>query len=211
MITVEPFTTQSGIAAPLPQPNIDTDVIMPKQFLKGVTREGLSRGVFYDLRFDDQGAEREDFILNSPAYRGAKFLVVGPNFGCGSSREHAVWGLTQFGIRAIIGTGFASIFHDNCFRNGVLAVILDAQQFELVRLSCSDPNRNTLQIDLRDETIELAGGVRLGFHIDALRRDDLLNGRDAVSSTLQFENDIQAFERTHWMTQPWLKPAVPPR
>jgi 3-isopropylmalate/(R)-2-methylmalate dehydratase small subunit len=211
MTAVEPFTTHCGIAAPLPQPNIDTDVIMPKQFLKGVTREGLGRGLFYDLRFDEQGAERQDFILNTPAYSGAKFLVVGPNFGCGSSREHAVWGLAQFGIRAVIGTGFASIFHDNCFRNGILPVILDTQSFERVRLSCSDPNRNTLCIDLRDETIELPGAIRLRFSIDALRRDDMLNGRDAVSSTLQFANDIQAFERTHWMTHPWLKAAAPRR
>ena len=209
MTAVEPFTTHSGIAAPLTQPNLDTDVIMPKQFLKGVTREGLGRGLFYDLRFDEKGAEREDFILNTPAYRDAKFLVVGPNFGCGSSREHAVWGLAQFGIRAVIGTGFASIFHDNCFRNGILPVILDVQQFELVRLTCSDPNRNTLHIDLRDESIELHGGIRLGFSIDALRRDDMLNGRDAVSSTLQFANDIQAFERDHWTINPWLKPTVP--
>ena len=208
MTAVEPFTTESGVAAPLAQPNIDTDVIMPKQFLKGVTREGLGRGLFYDLRFDEQGVEREDFILNTPAYRAAKFLVVGPNFGCGSSREHAVWGLAQFGIRAVIGTGFASIFHDNCFRNGILPVILDAQQFELVRQTCSDPGRNTLCIDLRDETIELPGGICLAFSIDALRRDDMLNGRDAVSSTLQYANDIQAFERAHWMTHPWLKPAV---
>ena len=208
MIAVEPFPTQSGVAAPLAQPNIDTDVIMPKQFLKGVTREGLGRGLFYDLRFDEQGVEREDFILNAPAYRAAKFLVVGPNFGCGSSREHAVWGLAQFGIRAIIGTGFASTFHDNCFRNGILPVILDSQRFELVRLTCSDPNRNTLRIDLRDETLELPGGSRLRFSIDALRRDDMLSGRDAVSSTLQYANDIQAFERAHWMTHPWLKPAV---
>ena len=205
---MEPFTTESGVAAPLAQPNIDTDVIMPKQFLKGVTREGLGLGLFYDLRFDEQGVEREDFILNTPAYRAAKFLVVGPNFGCGSSREHAVWGLAQFGIRAVIGTGFASIFHDNCFRNGILPVILGAQQFELVRQTCSDPSRNTLRIDLRDETIELPGGICLGFSIDALRREDMLNGRDAVSSTLQYTNDIQAFERAHWMTYPWLKPAI---
>jgi 3-isopropylmalate/(R)-2-methylmalate dehydratase small subunit len=208
MTFMEPFTTQSGVAAPLPQPNIDTDVIMPKQFLKGVTREGLGGGLFYDLRFDERGAEREDFILNSPAYRAAKFLVVGPNFGCGSSREHAVWGLAQFGIRAVIGTGFASIFHDNCFRNGILPIILDCRQFELVRLTCSDPNRNRLNIDLRDETIELHGGVHIDFHIDALRRDDMLNGRDAVSSTLQFSKDIHAFERNHWLANPWLKPAV---
>ena len=196
------------MAAPLAQPNIDTDVIMPKQFLKGVTREGLGRGLFYDLRFDEQGVEREDFILNTPAYRAAKFLVVGPNFGCSSSREHAVWGLAQFGIRAVIGTGFASIFHDNCFRNGILPVILDAQQFELVRQTCSVPAAIPSASICAMKPSSCRGVSASRFSIDALRRDDMLNGRDAVSSTLQYANDIQAFERAHWMTHPWLKPAV---
>lgn len=203
---MQPFTTLSGVAAPLPSANIDTDVIMPKQFLKGITRDGLGQGLFYDLRFDESGREREDFILNRPGYRTASFLIVGPNFGCGSSREHAVWGLGQFGIRGIIGTSFASIFQDNCFRNGLLPVGLKLDQIELVQTICSDPKRNTVSIDLVGEAIVLEGGVRIGFSIDALRRDDLLNGRDAIGSTLQFADEIRTFERSHWAARPWLKP-----
>src|SRR5262245_36429832 len=115
---MDPFRIETGIAAPLPAANVNTDVIMPKQFLTGVTRDGLARGVFYDLRFDEDGNERSNFILNRPEFRDTRFLLVGPNFGCGSSREHAVWGLKQFGIRGLIGTSFGSIFYDNCFQNG---------------------------------------------------------------------------------------------
>lgn len=203
---MERFTSVSGIAAPLPQANVDTDVIMPKQFLKGITREDLARGVFYDLRFDESGRERDDFILNQPAYRAAKFLVVGPNFGCGSSREHAVWGLAQWGVRAIIGTSFASIFHDNCFRNGLLPIRLDSGQIDRLQSICSDRERCTLRVDLVAEIISLEDGAQVPFMIDAMRRDDLLNGRDAVASTLQFAQQIVAFERKAWKDSPWLKP-----
>jgi len=204
---MEPFTSVSGKAAPLPQANIDTDVIMPKQFLKGITRDDLARGLLYDLRFDDAGHERAAFILNRPEYQAAKFLVVGPNFGCGSSREHAVWGLSQFGIRGIIGTSFASIFHDNCFRNGLLPIELDQAQIARVFAACSEPAHNQLEVDLSTHTIRLDDGTRLTFTIDALRRDDLLNGRDAIASTWQFADRIRAFEQRHWAAQPWLKPA----
>jgi len=203
---MEPFTRVSGKAAPLPQANIDTDVIMPKQFLKGITRDGLARGLFYDLRFDDAGREREDFILNRSEYRDTKFLVVGPNFGCGSSREHAVWGLAQFGIRGIIGTSFASIFHDNSFRNGLLPIELDQAQIAQVFTACSEPRRNQFEVDLITQTIRLDDGTALAFTVDALRRDDLLNGRDAIASTWQFVDQIRAFEQQHWTAQPWLKP-----
>ena len=203
---MQPFTTLRGAAAPLPQANIDTDVIMPKQFLKGIDRDGLARGLFYDLRFDEHGREREDFILNQPSYRAASFLAVGPNFGCGSSREHAVWGLGQFGIRAIIGTSFASIFRDNCFRNGLLPVELRPDQIECVLAICSDPQRSQLTVDLISQTLLLDGGTQIAFTIDALRRDDLLNGRDAIAATLQFAHEIRTFERDHWAARPWLKP-----
>lgn len=205
---MEPFTRVSGKAAPLCQANIDTDVIMPKQFLKGITRDGLARGLFYDLRFDDAGSEREDFILNRSEYRDAKFLVVGPNFGCGSSREHAVWGLAQFGIRGIIGTSFASIFHDNCFRNGLLPIELDQAQIAQAFAACSEPRHNQFEVDLITQTIRLDDGTALAFTVDALRRDDLLNGRDAIASTWQFLDQIRAFEQRHWTTQPWLQPTA---
>jgi 3-isopropylmalate/(R)-2-methylmalate dehydratase small subunit len=203
---IDAFTTVSGVAAPLPQANTDTDVIMPKQFLKGITRDDLARGLFYDLRFDAAGKERAEFILNQAAYRKPSFLIVGPNFGCGSSREHAVWGLRQFGIRAVIGTSFASIFQDNCFRNGVLPITLPPGSIESMQKICSEPQRNRLCVDLTQQTISLRGSPQIGFSIDALRRDDLLSGRDAVASTLQFATDIHAFELRHWISQPWLKP-----
>lgn len=203
---MEKFAVVSGIAAPLPQANIDTDVIMPKQFLKGITRDNLARGVFHDLRFDAQGVEHSDFVLNQPHYRQSRFLVVGPNFGCGSSREHAVWGLSQLGIRAIIGSTFASIFHDNCFRNGLLPIGLEPQQAVHLQEVCADPQRSLLRVDLIEQVIELHDGSCIRFTIDPLRRDDLLNGRDAVASTLQYLAEIEAFERSHWLQRPWLQP-----
>lgn len=203
---MERYTTLTGVAAPLPQANIDTDVIMPKQFLKGITREDLARGLFYDLRFNDSGQERGDFILNRPGYRDARFLIVGPNFGCGSSREHAVWGLRQFGIRGILGTSFASIFRDNCFKNGLLPITLKTEELSVVESACSNPQHNILTIDLLGQVVSLLNGGRVPFTIDPLRRDDLLNGRDAVATTLRFEAEIRAFEQCHWLTQPWLKP-----
>jgi 3-isopropylmalate/(R)-2-methylmalate dehydratase small subunit len=205
---MQPFTKVSGIVAPLPRGNVDTDVIMPKQFLKGITREGLARGVFYDLRRDAMGNERPDFILNQPAYRQAVFLAVGPNFGCGSSREHAVWGLQQLGVRALIGSSFASIFQDNCFRNGLLPVSLTADQALRVQAVCSDPIYNVLEVDLAAQAIFLGEGTRIDFDIDPLRKDDLLSGRDAIAATLRYAADIASFEREHWAAQPWLDPSL---
>lgn len=202
------FTSVSGVAAPLPQANLDTDVIMPKQFLKGITRDDLARGVFYDLRFNADGTERADFVLNRPGYRQSRFLVVGPNFGCGSSREHAVWGLAQLGIRAILGSSFASIFHDNCYRNGLLPIPLPPEDVHRLLVLCADPDRAHLRVDLVQQVVELHDGSHLGFSIDALRRDDLLNGRDAIASTLQFATEIEAFERSHWRQRPWLAPTA---
>lgn len=206
MNDIESFTKIIGVAAPLPQSNVDTDIIMPKQFLKGITRDDLARGLFFDLRFDEEGRERGTFVLNHPHYRQPSFLIVGPNFGCGSSREHAVWGLAQFGIRGILGTSFASIFQDNCFRNGVLPVSLLPDQIDLIQAVCSDPALNRMSLDLVAETITLAEGTQIPFTIDALRRDDLLNGRDLIASTLRFTADIDAFEQAHWSARPWLKP-----
>lgn len=180
---------------------------MPKQFLKGITRDGLRDGLLHDLRFDANGAERAEFILNQGVYRASTFLVVGPNFGCGSSREHAVWGLAQFGIRALIGTSFASIFHDNCLCNGLLPIRLSAGEIARIQALCVDPDSSTLSVDLRSETIQLSDGTRIAFKTDPLRRDDLLHGRDPIASTLRFADEIAAFERQHWTRQPWFKPA----
>jgi 3-isopropylmalate/(R)-2-methylmalate dehydratase small subunit len=198
---VKPFTEVTGVAAPMPIANVDTDVIMPKQFLKGITREGLAPGVFYDLRHD-----KPDFILNQDAYREARFLVVGPNFGCGSSREHAVWGLQQLGIRALIGSTFASIFHDNCCNNGLLPVPLPQEEVDRLMSRCADPAHNTLRVDLAAQVVVLDDDSRIEFHIDPLRRDELLHGRDPIEATLMRAGEITEFERRHWTAWPWIKP-----
>ncbi|WP_409319600.1 3-isopropylmalate dehydratase small subunit [Pseudomonas sp. KCJK9016] len=201
---MQPFTTISGSAAPFLAANIDTDVIMPKQFLKGIDRQGLDRGLFFDLRFLASGEPNPDFVLNQPAWQGAAFLVTGPNFGCGSSREHAVWGLKQVGIRALIGTTFAGIFYDNCQRNGVLVIQLDAAQLKQVAEVISVPATTQIRVNLPGQTIELADGTRIAFEIDALRKQSLLLGLDAIGTTLQRAGQIRAFEARHLAENPWL-------
>ncbi|TWB19071.1 3-isopropylmalate dehydratase small subunit [Nitrospirillum amazonense] len=202
---MQPFIRVAGPAAPLPQPNVDTDVIMPKQFLKGVDRTGLDRGVFHDLRFAADGRPRPDFILNRPSWRGVRFLVVGPNFGCGSSREHAVWGLAQLGIRALIGTSFAGIFNDNCQRNGILTVTLPADVIADLMAQVSRPDANGLIVDLPGQTITVeADGRTIPFAVEALRRDALIQGLDGVSATLaRHAEAIRAFEASHRQANPW--------
>ncbi|PWC39827.1 3-isopropylmalate dehydratase small subunit [Azospirillum sp. TSO35-2] len=203
---MHPFTQVSGRAAPFAAPNVDTDVIMPKQFLKGVDRKGLDRGVFHALRFDPSGRPNADFILNKDAWTGARFLVVGPNFGCGSSREHAVWGLSQLGIRALIGTSFAGIFNDNCQRNGVLTVTLPPSVVDDLVARVSRPDGNRLTIDLPAQTIRVeADGLAIPFAIEPLRKDALVRGLDAVSTTLQHADDIRGFEARHYAANPWFR------
>ncbi|MEW6641583.1 MAG: 3-isopropylmalate dehydratase small subunit [Pseudomonadota bacterium] len=196
---MQPFVTMSGRIAALPAANVDTDVIMPKQFLKGIDRSGLRNGLFFDLRRDP------DFVLNRDGFSDARFLVVGANFGCGSSREHAVWGLMQFGIRALIGSSFAGIFNDNCARNGVLTVSLDDAALAGVFAAAGDPATNAIAIDLPMQTITLAAtGARIPFAIDALQKDALLTGTDAVGATLRDADAIRAFEAAHFAASPWL-------
>lgn len=201
---MQAFTLVSGKAAALPAANIDTDVIMPKQFLKGIDRNGLDRGLFFDLRFLADGSPNSAFILNHPQWQGACFLVVGPNFGCGSSREHAVWGLRQLGIRALIGSSFAGIFHDNCQRNGVLTISLPVPQVNELSRRVSQAEHNHLDIDLASQTIALSDGRALAFDIDPLRKQALLLGLDAIGSTLQRAERIRQFERDHLQANPWL-------
>lgn len=201
---MQPFTTISGSAAPFLAANIDTDVIMPKQFLKGIDRQGLDRGLFFDLRFLASGEPNPGFVLNQPAWQDAAFLVTGPNFGCGSSREHAVWGLKQVGIRALIGTTFAGIFYDNCQRNGVLVIQLDAAQLKQVADIISVPATAYVRVNLPEQIIELADGTRIAFEIDELRKQSLLLGLDAIGTTLQRAGQIRAFEARHLAENPWL-------
>ncbi|WP_138465625.1 3-isopropylmalate dehydratase small subunit [Poseidonocella sp. HB161398] len=200
---MEPFTRLGGIAAALPAANIDTDVIMPKQFLKGIDRSGLARGLFHDLRFDGAGRERPDFVLNRPETRGARFLVTGPNFGCGSSREHAVWGLAQYGIRALIGPSFAGIFFDNCARNGLLAIALPgAEALALAERVRAAPGLG-IAVDLERQEIALPERT-IRFEIEPARRRALLDGRDAIGQTLEQAEEIRRFERRHLAASPWL-------
>lgn len=201
---MQPFSVVSGTVAPLPAANVDTDVIMPKQFLKGVDRSGLRDAAFHDLRFAPDGTLRPEFILNRPGWQGASFLAVGPNFGCGSSREHAVWGLGQLGVRALIGTSFAGIFFDNCARNGLLAITLEQAGIEKILAAASDAATNFLTIDLPRQTIELQGGRQLRFEIQAQLKALLIQGLDPVGQTLLHRSEIEAFEQTYAAENPWL-------
>ena len=202
-MSLQPFTQVSGKAAPMLAANIDTDVIMPKQFLKGIDRSGLDRGLFFDLRFLPDGQPNPAFVLNQPAWQGASFMVVGPNFGCGSSREHAVWGLKQMGIRALIGSSFAGIFYDNCQRNGVLLITLDEPVLQRLGQVVSQPETALINVDLETQQIRLQGEV-IPFEIDTLRKTALVLGLDAIGSTLQRSEQIKAFEHQHLTANPWL-------
>lgn len=201
---MDAFNNITGTIAPLPAANIDTDVIMPKQFLKGIDRQGLDRGVFFDLRFLPDGSPNPDFILNQPGWENASFLLVGANFGCGSSREHAVWGLNQLGIRAIIGTSFAGIFDDNCQRNGVLTLTLSEEDYQRLSTVAADAKHNRITVSLEQQII-LFNNQSITFSVSALKREMLLGGGSAVDWTLQYEDDISNFEAQHFAQRPWLK------
>ncbi|MET3075956.1 3-isopropylmalate dehydratase small subunit [Pantoea leporis] len=201
---MEAFNNMTGTLAPLPAANIDTDVIMPKQFLKGIDRKDLDRGVFFDLRFLPDGRPNPAFILNQVGWENATFLLVGANFGCGSSREHAVWGLNQLGIRAIIGTSFAGIFDDNCQRNGVLTLTLSEEDYQRLSAVANDAASNRITVSLEQQAI-LFNNQRIAFSVSALKREMLLGGGSAVDWTLQYESDITQFEAQHFAQRPWLK------
>ncbi|MDI9776724.1 3-isopropylmalate dehydratase small subunit [Pseudomonas putida] len=201
---MQPFNKVEGVAAPILAANVDTDVIMPKQFLKGIDRSGLDRGAFFDLRFLDDGTPNPEFVLNQTPWNESKFLVVGPNFGCGSSREHAVWGMKQLGIRALIGTSFAGIFYDNCQRNGVLTIQLSPAELKELGAMVSQPETAKIAVDLEEQYILLSDGRRIEFKIDALRKDALLQGLDAIGSTLVRSEQIRSFEQRHLQANPWL-------
>jgi 3-isopropylmalate/(R)-2-methylmalate dehydratase small subunit len=202
---MEPFVTLTGVAAPLPRANIDTDQIMPKQFLKGIDRSGLAAGFLFDLRFSSPGVKRPEFILNRAPWTDAQILVVGPNFGCGSSREHAVWGMRQLGIRAIVGTQFGGIFYDNCLRNGVPGIRLPAGDVERLLALAADPVSCVLNIDLPQQTIGVPGaGERIEFAFDPAHKDMLVRGLSAVDATLERRARIERFETGYYARHPWL-------
>ena len=202
---MEPFQSLTGVAAALPMANLDTDQIMPKQFLRGVDREsGLAEGFLHDLRFEAPGRPRADFVLNQAPWTQAKVLITGPNFGCGSSREHAVWGLRQLGMRCVIGSSFGGIFGDNCTRNGVPAITLPLAQVERLMKLAADPTTCQITVDLERQTIASADGLSLRFEFDPLRRHMLLKGLDAVGLTMESADAIRRFEQAYLQAQPWL-------
>jgi 3-isopropylmalate/(R)-2-methylmalate dehydratase small subunit len=203
---MEAFTRLDAKAAPLPLANIDTDQIIPKQFLKTVERKGLAKGLFYEYRFDEQGKEKPDFVLNQPAYKGAGVLIAGDNFGCGSSREHAPWALMDFGIKCVISTSFADIFYNNCFQNGLLPVVLKAHEVQQLMDEARGGNHVT-SIDLEAQTVTSPSGAVFTFEIDAQRKAKMLQGLDAIGETLQAAPAIDLYEQKRALDRPWLERA----
>ena len=203
---MQKFDQLTGSAAPMPMANIDTDQIIPKQFLKTVEREGLAKGLFYDLRFDAEGREKPDFVLNDPRYAGAGVLIAGDNFGCGSSREHAPWAMLDFGIRCVIAPGFADIFHNNCFQNGLLPVALPEHEVRALMAEARGGN-HVFEIDLPSQTVTAPSGARFHFDIDPGRKSRMLEGLDPIGETLAQADAIGAYEHRHAVTEPWMEVA----
>ena len=201
---MDKFDTLTGVAAPMPLINIDTDMIIPKQFLKTIKRSGLGANLFDEMRFNDDGSEKEDFVLNQPAYRNAEIIVAGDNFGCGSSREHAPWALLDFGVRCVISTSFADIFYNNCFKNGILPIALPKEDVDKLMEDAERGANATLTIDLESQTIKGPDGGEISFEIDPFRKHCLLNGLDDIGLTMEKESAIDAFEAQHKAGQPWL-------
>jgi 3-isopropylmalate/(R)-2-methylmalate dehydratase small subunit len=198
---MDKFTTLSGVAAPLPMINVDTDMIIPKQFLKTIKRTGLGKSLFDEMRYTPDGREIPEFVLNKPAYRGAKILVAGANFGCGSSREHAPWAILDFGIRCVIAPSFADIFYNNCFKNGILPIKLPQEQVDKLLDDAQRGANAVVTVDLAKQEITGPDGGCIHFDIDPFRKHCLLNGLDDIGLTLQRVDKIAAFEHTR---QPWL-------
>jgi 3-isopropylmalate/(R)-2-methylmalate dehydratase small subunit len=201
---MDKFTTLTGVAAPLPIINVDTDKIIPKQHLKTVERTGLGKALFEELRYRDDGSENPDFVLNQPAYRQSKILVAGENFGCGSSREHAPWALMDFGIRCVIASSFADIFYNNSFKNGMLLIKLPQAIVNELMDDAKKGANARLSVDLASQTITRPDGGTVKFDIDPFLKDCLLNGLDDIGLTLKKESKIAAYEQKQHLTQPWL-------
>ncbi len=201
---MQKFTKLRGIAAPLPMINVDTDMIIPKQFLKTIKRTGLGKHLFDEMRYEPDGTEKPDFVLNRPAYRKAEILVAGANFGCGSSREHAPWALLDFGIRCVIAPSFADIFYNNCFKNGILPIQLPQEEVDKLMDDAERGANAILTVDLETQEITGPDGGRLRFEIDPFRKHCLLNGLDDIGLTLEKATAIGSFESQNRAGQPWL-------
>jgi len=201
---MEKFTTLTGVAAPMDMINIDTDMIIPKQYLTTVKRTGLGKGLFFEMRYDADGVENPDFVLNKPAYRKAQILVAGDNFGCGSSREHAPWALLDFGIRCVISTSFADIFYNNCFKNGVLPIKLSAEDVAKLMDDAARGANAVVTIDLENQIISGPDGGEIAFDLDEFRKHCMVNGLDDISLTMENSGKIDAYEESQKSAQPWL-------
>ncbi|MBS7696831.1 MULTISPECIES: 3-isopropylmalate dehydratase small subunit [unclassified Chelatococcus] len=201
---MDKFTTLTGVAAPLEIVNVDTDMIIPKQYLKTIKRTGLGAGLFAEMRFKEDGSENPDFILNKPAYRNAQILVAGDNFGCGSSREHAPWALLDFGIRCVISTSFADIFYNNCFQNGILPIKVSPEDLEKLMDDARRGANATLTVDLESQTIKGPDGGSITFDLDPFRKHCMLNGLDGVGLTMEKRDAISSYETKTKETHPWL-------
>lgn len=201
---MEKFNQLTGIAAPMPLVNIDTDMIIPKQFLKTIKRSGLGANLFDEMRFDRQGGEIADFVLNQPAYREAQVLVAGENFGCGSSREHAPWALLDFGIRCVIAPSFADIFYNNCFKNGILPVALPQEAIDVLMKDAEKGSNARMDIDLDAQTVTSSDGEVFSFEVDAFKKHCLMNGLDDIGLSLEKVASIDAFEAKLGQERPWV-------
>ena len=201
---MQKFDKLSGIAAPMDILNIDTDMIIPKQFLKTIKRSGLGANLFHEMRFDDEGNDRPEFVLNKPAYKEAKIIVAGDNFGCGSSREHAPWALLDYGVRCVISTSFADIFFNNCFKNGILPIKVTAEQRDALMADAADAENPELSVDLVTQTISRPNGATINFDVEPFRKQCLLDGLDDIGLTLEKGQEIDSFEAGRDADRPWL-------
>ncbi|MDH3235034.1 MAG: 3-isopropylmalate dehydratase small subunit [Alphaproteobacteria bacterium] len=201
---MDKFTSLRGVAAPMPMINIDTDAIIPKQFLKTLTRKGLGKHLFTEMRYADDGSEKPDFVLNKEPYRKASILVAGENFGCGSSREHAPWSLLDFGIRCVIAPSFADIFFNNCFKNGILPIVLPQEQIDALMEDAEKGANAIVTVDLERQEITRPDGETIAFEVDSFRKHCLLNGLDDVGLTLEKAAAVGTYEDRQKVEQPWL-------
>ena len=201
---MDKFTTLTGIAAPMPLVNIDTDMIIPKQFLKTIQRSGLGVNLFDEMRYDRDGNEIPDFVLNQPAYRQAQIIVAGDNFGCGSSREHAPWALLDFGIRCVISTSFADIFFNNCFKNGILPIVLPQDAVDVLMEDARKGANARMTVDLENQTVTSSDGVVFSFEMDPFRKHCLLNGLDDIGLTMEKAPEIETYETRMAQSRPWV-------
>jgi len=200
---MEKFEKLSGVAAPMPLVNIDTDMIIPKVFLKTIKRSGLGVNLFDEMRYDREGNEKPDFVLNKPQYRDAKILVAGDNFGCGSSREHAPWAIADFGIKCVISTSFADIFYNNCFKNGILPLVLPEDAVDTLMKDAEKGSNSIVEVDLESQTIVSSDGEIFSFEVDPFKKHCLLNGLDDIGLTMEKEDHIAAYESKASQQFPW--------